>query len=158
REALALLRSCGPSDWSAETFAQEQLQPISVAQTVERVDARDGASVQEFIAFARELGDPAADWLNLVLAERQNRHDRLAIAEAIADLCRTQPDRLAPWLSDPRWFVVRNVVHILGWIGGNGIVGLLQGVVRHPDARVRQEVVAALGKVDVKLARPLLVR
>jgi HEAT repeat protein len=158
REALALLRSCGATDWSAETFAQEQLQPISVAQTVERVDARDGASVQEFIAFARELGEPAADWLNLVLAESQNRHVRLAAAEAIADLCRSQPDRLAPWLSDPRWFVVRNVVHILGWIGGNGIVGMLQTVVRHPDVRVRQEVVAALAKVDSKLARPLLVR
>lgn len=158
REALALLRECGSPEWSVETFTQELLQPITVASTVERVDAHDGAAADEFIQFARELGDPCVDWLNLVLAESQSRRGRRVLAEAIADMCRSHPERLAPWLSDPRWFVVRNVVHILGWIGGNGIVGLLQSAVRHPDARVRLEVVSALGKVDAKLARPLLTR
>jgi HEAT repeat protein len=78
------------------------------------------------------------------------------IAEAVAETCRDNPERLAPWLSDSRWFVVRNVVHILGWIGGAPIVGLLKSALRHPEPRVRQEVVAALGQVEPKLARPLL--
>jgi len=93
-----------------------------------------------------------------VLAESQDRRNRRLFAEAIAELCRTNPERLAPWLSDPRWFVVRNVVHILGWIAGDQIVGLLSSVTRHPDARVRHEVAAALGQAELKLARPLLVR
>ncbi len=158
REALSLLRECSSPEWSVETFTQELMQPITIASTVERVDAADGANAADFIQFARGLGDPSIDWLNLVLAESQSRRGRRALAEAIADMCRSHPERLAPWLSDPRWFVVRNVVHILGWIGGNGIVGLLQSAVRHPDARVRLEVVSALGHVDAKLARPLLTR
>ena len=158
REALSLLRECGSAEWSVETFTQELLQPITVASTVERVDAGDGANAADFIQFAKELGDPSVDWLNLVLAESQSKRGRRLLAEAIADMCRSHPERLAPWLSDPRWFVVRNVVHILGWIGGNGIVGLLQSAVRHPDARVRLEVVSALGQVEPKLARPLLTR
>jgi hypothetical protein len=158
RESLLLLRQCASKDWSIESFVQELLQPISISGAVEKLDHQDAAAVIEFIAFARELGDPSVDWLNLVLAESQDRRNRRLLAEAIAELCRSSPERLAPWISDPRWFVVRNVVHILGWIGGSGIVGLLQAAARHPDVRVRQEVVVALGQVEPRLARPLLLR
>jgi HEAT repeat protein len=133
------------------------MQPISVTSLVERLDAHeDGAP--EMVALIRGLGEPAIDLLNLVLAESQSRRNRRVLAEAIADSCRDNPERLAPWISDPRWFVVRNVVHILGWIGGPAIVGMLQSAARHTDPRVRQEVVAALGRVDARLARPLLIR
>ena len=157
-EALRLLKKCDDEGHTLVAFAQELLQPISITSVIERVDHQEQQPVVDFIAFAAELGDPGVDWLNLVLAESQNRRNRRLFAEAIAHLCRDNPERLAPWMSDPRWFVVRNVVHILGWIGGNAILPLLQGAVRHSDPRVRQEVVAALGKVDPRLARPLLLR
>jgi hypothetical protein len=80
------------------------------------------------------------------------------LAEAIAELCRGNVSQLAPHLNDPRWYVVRNTVHILGWIGGDDIVKLLDGALRHPDVRVRQEAVAALAQVEFRLARPLLLR
>ena len=155
RETLALLRRC-EGEWSVEAFTQELFQPISIAGAVERLDQQDSAAVAEFVEFAKELGDPGVDWLNLTLAESQQRKTRRLLAEAIAHLCRDNPERLAPWLSDPRWYVVRNVVHILGWIGGNQIIGLLQVALRHPEPRVRQEVVAALGQADLAVARPLL--
>jgi HEAT repeat protein len=53
---------------------------------------------------------------------------------------------------------VRNIIHILGWIGGPQIVGLLQTAARHPEPKVRHEVVSALGQLDLKLARPLLIK
>jgi HEAT repeat protein len=158
REALILLHQCGSSEWSSEAFAQELLQPISVSSAVQRLEAGSDDEVLHFIAFTGELGDPGLDWLNLVLAENQNRNQRRMLAEAIAILCKDRPERLAPWIADPRWFVVRNVVHILGWIGGPAIVPLLQVAARNPEPRVRQEVIAALGQVDIKHARSLLVR
>jgi HEAT repeat protein len=158
REAVSLLSQCGPQAWSIQTFAQELQQPISVSSAVERLDQQEASAVVDMIGFAKSVGDPAIDWLNLLLAESQSRRNRLMIAEAIADLCRSNPERLAPHLSDPRWYVVRNIVHILGWIGGNQIIGLLDAALRHPDARVRHEAVGALDKVDHRLARPLLLR
>ena len=158
REAILLLRECGNQEWSIETFAQELMQPISVSSTVEQLEQQEEAEISACVTFAREFGDPAVDWLCLLLAESQNRSTRRLIAETLADLCRSNPERLAPWLSDPRWYVVRNVVHILGWIGGSSIVGLLQNALRNPDPRVRHEVVAALSQVDPAVARPLLLR
>jgi HEAT repeat protein len=110
------------------------------------------------VAFARQLGEPAVDLLNLVLGESKVRRTRRLLAEAVTELCRGNPERLAPWLSDPRWYVVRNIIHILGWIGGPQIVGLLQTAARHPEPKVRHEVVSALGQLDLKLARPLLIK
>jgi HEAT repeat protein len=157
RHCLALLRRCGrQSDWSLEGFTQELFQPISVANVVEKLDEQEPALVGEFVALAKDLGSPAVDWLNLSLAESQQRRTRRALAEAIAQLCQDDPERLAPWLADPRWYVVRNIVHILGWIGGDRTLGLLETAMRHPEPRVRQEVIAALGQVDVERARPLL--
>jgi HEAT repeat protein len=158
REALQLVRDSGAGEWSAETFVQELLQPISIASAVELLEKQDTPAVLEFIALARDLGEPAVDWLNLVLAESQDKRHRRQYAEAIADLCRANPERLAPWISDPRWFVVRNVVHILGWIGGPGVIGLLKAAARHTDVRVRQDVVAALAGVELKQSRPVLLK
>jgi len=158
RETLLMLRHTGTQEWSAETFVQELLQPISIAGAVELLDRQDTPVVLEFIALARELGEPAVDWLNLVLAESQDKRHRRQITDAIADLCRANPERLAPWISDPRWFVVRNVVQILGEIGGTGVVSLLRSGSRHPDIRVRQDVVAALASVELKHARPVLLK
>ena len=157
RHCLALLLRCGRhSEWSIEGFSQELFQPISVAGVVEKLDLQEAPELAEFTALARELGPLAVDWLNLALAESQQRRTRRALAEAIAELCRDDPERLAPWLADPRWYVVRNIVHILGWIGGDRTIGLLETAMRHPEPRVRQEVIAALGQADPGQARPLL--
>ncbi len=160
-DALAALRELRDeplAEWSEETFVQELLQPVSIQRTCEKLDAQGEAGRADFLALAREIGDVGVDWSTLVLSESQLRETRLALAQALASRCHENPERLAPWLSDGRWYVVRNIVHILGWIGGPEIVGLLGTALKHTDARVREQVVGALGNVELKLSRPLLVR
>lgn len=157
REALGLLRDCGSEEWSVEAFAQELLQPISVAVAVEHLDRQEPGQVAEFVALARALGEPGLDWINLALAESQQRSTRRVLTEAITGMCRDNPERLAPWLDDPRWYVVRNAVQILGAIGGEPIVGMLRAAMRNPDPRVRRELVQALGAIEPAAARPLLI-
>jgi HEAT repeat protein len=158
RLALRLLRRCESTEWTVGAFTQELLLPTSLttAGAVGRLDQQDAKGVQEFLAFATDLGPTAADWLMRVLAESQQQRARRPLAKTIAGLMRDNPERLAPWLADDRWYVVRNVVHILGWIGGPGILGLLRAAAAHPEQRVRREVVAALAQIDAESARPLL--
>ncbi len=158
REALRLLRGTAAGDWSEEAFLQEILQPVSVTRVVERLDQQGPAAIADYLALAQELGAAAVDWLTLVLSESQARLTRQLVAEAIAAHVQRDPARMAAWLSDPRWFVVRNVVHILGWVGGAAVVPLLQTAVRHPDPRVVAEVVNALQGIELRLARPVLIK
>jgi HEAT repeat protein len=158
REALRLVRESSTGEWSDETFTQELLQPVSITRTVEKLDSQGPAAVAEFLALAHELGDASLDWLTLTLSESQARMTRQLVAEAITVQAQRNPTRLAPWLNDPRWYVVRNVVHILGWVGGASIVPLLASAVRYPDPRVTAEVVTALQGIELRLARPVLIR
>ncbi len=158
RAALDLLRPLATLGWNEETFVQELLQPISVTHAAERVDQRDVALLEDFITLAQEFGDPGVDWIVLVLAESQQQVVRQRLAEFLAQYCRTCPERLGPWLGDHRWFLVRSIATVLGWIGGPSIVPLLQPLLRHPEARVRESAVKALAGVDLRLTRPLLVR
>jgi len=157
-DALQLLRRCESPEWSIEALAQELVLSASVTTSgaVAQLDQQDAKGGEEFLAFARELGAPGADWLMRVLAESQQQRARRPLAKTVAEVIHDNPERLAPWLSDGRWYVVRNVVHILGWIGGAEIAGLLGVAARHPEPRVRQEVVAALAQVPLELARPIL--
>jgi HEAT repeat protein len=158
RHALGLLAAHPSAEWSAEPFVQEIQQPVSTAVIRDRLESQDPAAVAEFIAFALALGEVGVDLLHLVLANAAAEHVRSAVSESIVEASRSNPERLAPWLADPRPAVVRGVVRMLGAIGGRAIVPVLQAVAGHSDPTVRAELVAALQGSDPKAAQPLLVR
>jgi HEAT repeat protein len=159
QETLGLLERCGAGRWSLETFVTElcEANSLTTRNAVAEVDRQEARGVEAFLDLARALGPAAVEWLMRILAASQQQRARRPLARVLAELCRDRPECLAPWLSDARWYVVRNVVHILGWVGGPAIVGLLRPASRHEEYRVRREVVAALAQAGPQAARPLLV-
>ena len=159
RAVLGLLARCESEAWSLEAFGQELMapgNPIS-AGARHRLEQQPMAGIQQFLTMARELGPGAVEWLMNIVADSEQQRVRRPLARVVAELCKDNPERLAPWLADERWYVVRNAAHILGFVGGPGIVGLLRAVARHPELRVRQEVVASLANAGLAAARDLLV-
>jgi hypothetical protein len=159
RASLGLLARCESNAWSLEATAAELATPGNPISTsaLRRLDQQAMAGVQQFLTLARELGPTAIEWLMKVVAESDQQRVRRPLLRVVAELCKDNPERLAPWLADERWYVVRNVVHILGLIGGPAILGLLRAVLRHPEPRVRHEVVASLSTSRAAAARELLV-
>jgi hypothetical protein len=159
RAALGLLSRCESELWSPEAFATELVEPGNplTAAALHRLDQQPMAGVQQFSALARELGPATAEWVMSLIAESEQQRVRRPLTRLVAELCKDNPERLAPWLADERWYVVRNGAHILGFIGGPAIVGLLRAVARHPEPRVRQEVVTALANGTGATGRELLV-
>ncbi|HVP40160.1 MAG TPA: HEAT repeat domain-containing protein [Candidatus Saccharimonadales bacterium] len=129
---------------------------LTTRRVVERLNRPEAPALESFVALALALGPEAVGWLMRVLAESGQRRVRRQLTQTVAQLSRDDPARLAPWLTDPRWYVVRNAVHVLGYIGGPAILDLLRAASHHREPRVRQEVAAALGQVDPDLARPVL--
>lgn len=154
---IDLLGEMGGSEWSMPSFTQELLQPISVGAIRTQLEHQEIEDVADFVALARRLGEISVDLIHLILAETQSAKHQRVLNDALVDLCRDNPERLAPLLSDPRAPVVLSTTKILAAIGGDAIVGLLQPLIDHPDPRVRTEVVVALKKATPRLARPLLI-
>ena len=158
RAAYAMMTRCPMRHGSLEGFLDElcSVESIITRNAVERLDEQDAAGLQAFLALAAGFGAAAVEWLTRVMAESRQQRVRRAMAAAIAELCRDNPERLAPWLADPRWYVVRNVVNILGRIGGPAAAGMLRVASTHGEFRVRREVIAALTQVPPAQARPIL--
>jgi hypothetical protein len=157
-DAFILLGQCAIPGWSTEGLVRDLMQPTSLTTrgAIERLDAQEPAGVDAFVELGRALGIESLEWLMRVLAESQEQRTRRPLLRLIVEIARENPERLASWLGDERWYVVRNLVHILGSIGGNEIAGLLDVASRHGEFRVRREVVAALAHVDPDVARPRL--
>jgi hypothetical protein len=155
-DLFAMMDEIGGPEWSKDTLGQELMQPISIAGIRERLEQQEPEAIEPFVRFTGVLGEPGTDLMTLVLPEIQSPRHQKVLSEAIAERCRHNPERLAPGLADPRWTVVRNIVQILGVIGGAPVVGMLRAVSGHPEPRVRLEVVQALRRVEGRHARPLL--
>ncbi|MBI1795885.1 MAG: HEAT repeat domain-containing protein [Candidatus Eisenbacteria bacterium] len=156
--ALRMVRTCDPQ-WTGEQFTRDLCGPLAMTtrQAVSALDRQNKEEgVESFLVFARQFGAPLAEWLMHVLAASQDKRVRRPLARTIGELLAGQPERVLPWLSDERWYVVRNAVHILGWIGGNSLAEHLRPVAEHPESRVRREVAATLSQCDNAVSRPAL--
>ncbi len=95
----------------------------------------------------RALGpDAVVPLLNALVAER-SRLGRRRIVDVLVSI----GSAVVPWavrlLEDQRWFVVRNMVTILGGVGSSEAVRAVLRLVADPDSRIRREVARALGRV-----------
>ena len=114
-----------------------------VADLVTQV--RDGArnedEVRELLA---RFGGFALDAVLDQLALEEERGARAQLVGLAAELAPGNLDRLLDRVTDPRWYVVRNLVTIIGRIADpDGVPSLVQAA-NHPHPAVRREVVRAL--------------
>lgn len=133
--------------------------PAVVEELVARLGrARTEEERAEVQATLLHLGAESVTPLVRALAEAQDRSARRAYRDALVALERVGIPMLADMVGDERWFVVRNMVGILGEIRSAESLEHFARTVQHPDARVRRETVQALTKLGGEEAVPLLVR
>jgi HEAT repeat protein len=72
---------------------------------------------------------------------------RKRLIAALTPIARARPTALVGHLEDPRWYLVRNVVLILGTTGHRGLADEVIKVATHEDHRVRLEVLRALSRL-----------
>lgn len=158
RECLYLLRDPGAGRNGISEFQRDVERPDSSTSrgAWKALEHQTAEQHEIFFEFARELGPDSVDWLMHGVAESQRQVVRRGLVRALAGILRGAPERLAPWLADDRWYVVRNAVHALTLMDSGPPVGLLRDAATHHDPRVRREVVTALQRVRREDARPLL--
>jgi HEAT repeat protein len=93
-----------------------------------------------------------------ILAVEKDRAIRKYLVEILTDLGRKQISIIGRHLSDSRWFVVRNVVNILGDSGSEEALPFLERVTHHQQNQIRQEVIKGLLNIGGKKAAVLLCR
>ncbi len=91
-----------------------------------------------------------------LLAQEKQISMRKLILNLLVDLGQHEIPILGNKVNDPRWYLVRNVVTVLGLISREEALPYLAKVISHPDSRVRHEVIKALGAIGGKKAYELM--
>jgi len=117
---------------------------------------REEEDRQRLIGIYSGLGREMALALTDALGEARDRFQRRSFLEALVaqgEMAREMAERM---VQDPRWYVGRNGVALLGELGEEGAVSNLTSTLANEDPRVRKETVMALAKMGGDDASTLL--
>jgi HEAT repeat protein len=90
------------------------------------------------------LGERAIAPLIEQLAAEPEMSARKALIELLSTMAPRYIAEVGGYVSDGRWYVVRNVVTILGSAKSSAVIPYLERALRHPEERVRRESIRAL--------------
>lgn len=102
------------------------------------------------------MGSAATRSLLLALAEEENRSRRRRLFDFVASLGTVIVPDAVQFLSDKRWFVVRNMIALLRTVGDRSSIPEIRQSAKHPDMRVRLEAIKTLMTLEPSLTRALL--
>jgi hypothetical protein len=100
----------------------------------------------------------ATEVLLELLANETDKAARIALLDLLKDIGKNQITMLGEYLSDDRWYFVRNIVNVLGESKGDQALVFLQKAADHKNAKIRQEVVKGLVTIGGKKAGGILAK
>ena len=165
RELLARLKAIasekateGPEfEGIAEKVIREIGRPSFLGQLAPTLNAHPHLDPEALTDFLVQLGSGATPAICDLLGQVNQIRHRRALCEALITACRNDVEPLLARLGDTRWYVIRNVVYVLGRIAHQGVERALDRALHHEDVRVRKEAVRALGNIESPTARAYLV-
>lgn len=102
------------------------------------------------------LGSDVISPLLEQLANEPDMASRKAMVDLLSELASEHIQELGRHISDPRWYVSRNVVSILGATHSSAALHYLERTIRHAEPRVRRETIRALSGIQDRLAVEML--
>ena len=119
-----------------------------IAAIADGINFSQGQDMDGLIRYLSLLQGNAVPHLCRLLGELEGSKHRRIICDALADLGRNSIAVFGAFLEDNRWYVVRNIVYVLGRIGKTECLPLLEKTLDHPDFRVRREAVRAISAIE----------
>ncbi len=126
-----------------ECASKEKIAALS--QTLNNIKDID---IHGLRAYLEQLPWAAIDPLIGSLGELTEFKARLAVCEVLKTLGKDHIELLARGLEDEKWYVVRNIVGIMGELDNPRVINYLKRTIRHPDYRVRHETLTAVAKIN----------
>lgn len=126
-------------------------------EMTDRYLAGTDSTATESAEILKRAGARAANYLIDRLADEEDRGNRARLVSLLKDMNRSSYVPFTARLKDPRWFLVRNVVHILGELGDAAALPALKEIARHEDPRVRKELVRTYTRFGTQECEDLIV-
>jgi len=156
-----ILKTYTLQEWQLKAI-QQLAESAGDPQRIERIgkvlERREGVRLDEVRGYLKLLNPSSLQPLMKVLGDLGNPKARRTVCDAICEIGKNQIDQILPFMEDRRWYLVRNVVYILGRIGKEPAIPSVQKALGHREMRVRREAVQALGSIGGAKAFHLLIK
>ncbi len=104
------------------------------------------------------FGPPAVGRMCELLGLVEKMKMRKVIIQVLCEIGCDAPEVFIPYLSDSRWYLVRNIVFILTRIGSPATLDSLMALISHREVRIRKEVLGYLERVPDPKAKTCLLK
>lgn len=121
---------------------------LRIDQIVAALNGHPGCDVESCRGLLQGLPVETLPYLVGTLGDLEHFATRSMMCDTLAERGAERIDTIGNGVFDKRWYVVRNIVVILGNIGGPRALYFLEKAVKHSDERVRREVIEALVRMD----------
>lgn len=122
------------------------------------IDTTDAISTDELKTLSVMIGQTSPATLCELLGLVEKMKMRKVLIETTTEIAREKPQILLSYLSDSRWYLVRNVVLILTQLKNSVLLDQVVVLISHRDQRVRKEVLKYLITVPEPRAKPYLLK
>lgn len=118
-----------------------------VAYYIGLLKKRGARGRQETNAVLVALEERSVGPLLQALAEEEDLLVRKAILEIVTRIGRVAVPAILENLTDSRWYMVRNMIAVLGALGMPDLAPHVAATLSHPDLRVKKEAIKALSRI-----------
>ena len=122
------------------------------------IDTTDALSADELKTLAIMIGRTAPSAVCELLGLVEKMKMRKVLIDTAVEIANEKPHILRSYLSDPRWYLVRNVVFILAQLKNSELLDQVVMLINHRDQRVRKEVLKYLFAVPEPKAKPYILK
>ncbi|HEX7878251.1 MAG TPA: HEAT repeat domain-containing protein [Candidatus Eisenbacteria bacterium] len=116
----------------------------ALAEALNRTTSTAGESEETYLSAIQPGAVPA---LCELLGTVESRRGRMMVVNTLTRIGQGNLDVLVGYLRDERWFVVRNILLVLGRMKASVAVKHIRPLVTHEDLNVRREALAALSQI-----------
>ena len=141
-----------------ETVLANQTRPAFIAEVLDGVELWGQEKIAEISSYIEAVGDAYSEPLIKRLGLEQQlglRRTWMKLLEAIGV---SAHQAIIPGLKDHRWYLVRNLLSVLGEQPELTSIKAIQQLANHPHPKVRQEVLRIMFRLNPATANRLLLR
>jgi len=160
KRVYIILKTYDLQNWQIESIqkiimeAGEEVRIERIGKVLEREEVR----LEDVNAYLSLLQKNSIKPLIKLLGELKNSKARRVFCDALAEIGKNAIEMFTPFIDDRRWYLVRNIIYILGRIGKEQSFPYIQKAFNHEENRVRREAIQALGLIGGPKAIGLLVK
>jgi HEAT repeat protein len=118
-----------------------------IAHCIGLLKRRGARGLQEIDTILVALEERSVGPLLQALAEEEDLLVRKAIVEIVTRIGRVAVPAVLENLNDSRWYMVRNMINVLGGLGMPDLAPHVVATLSHPDLRVKKEAIKALSRI-----------